>query len=142
MSRSGYGDDCDSPACYLYEGHIRRAIRGMRGQRALVDFIHTLDAMPVKELISGSFQTGEGVCSLGALAAHRSVDMSDMESDYEDGPVDSVTVGKRLDIAPTMAREVMYENDECAQSPAERWLWMRRWAVGHLLEANKERAGV
>ena len=134
MSRSGYTYDEDELS-WIYRGSVERAIRGKRGQRALVDFVAALDAMPAKELISNSFSTECGVCALGALAAHRRVDMSDLEVQSDEwGPdiVDAETVGDRLDIAPSMAREVMFENDEAPSDPNERWAWMRRWAVSRI----------
>lgn len=143
MSRSGYTDDCDdNPVCYLWGSIVRRATRGKRGQKALVDLIQSLDAMPVKELIGGSFQNSCGVCALGALAAHRGVDMSGLELSEDEAmdadPVDAAAVGKRLDIAPTLAREVMYENDNFPHSPSQRWTRMRWWAIQNLTPQSRE----
>ena len=143
MSRSGYSDECEHP--HLYRGSVDRAMGGKRGQRALRDIVSALDAMPVKELLAGSFSRGGGSCTLGALADARGVDVSDLERDTETDPyyqeeVDSWTVGKRLDIAPAMAAEVMFVNDEAPrrtafgrsddfETPAGRWERMRKWAV-------------
>lgn len=141
MSRSGYieCDGYDEALANLYRGRVARSITGKRGQRALIDFIHALDAMPEKKLVKDSFRKGCGVCSLGALASHRGVDVSDLEpyvdeSDGWVGKVDNVEVGKRLDISKSMAAEVMYENDEFVYSETEeeRWSRMRRWAIRNL----------
>ena len=137
MSRSGYDEGYDeNPICYLWYSIVDRAVKGRRGQRAIVDFINALDAMPVKELIDRSFQTECGVCSLGALAVARGIDMSDLDEEYGDY-VDAAEVGKRLDIAPSMARQVMFENDECGATPSGRWHRMRRLALAKLTTENR-----
>lgn len=143
MSRSGYSEDCDDGYVWLYMGSVTRAIKGKRGQKALRDFIAALDAMPKKELIANSFSRECGVCSLGALAGDRGIDMSDLEPrSHPDEPteyvdeVDAKAVGARLDIAPSMVREVMWAKDEAwygrAETPADRWSRMRRWAESKL----------
>jgi len=138
MSRSGYTDDCENHG--LYRGTVARAIRGRRGQQALRDFIAALDAMPEKRLASGSFTTENGVCSLGALAQARGVDVSDLNPPHPEDPwVDKEAVGRRLNIAECMAAEVMYENDEANYYPetAEaRWQRMRAWASARLLKVD------
>ena len=140
MSRSGFiEDDGGYEFSFLNEGRVVRAIRGKRGQRALVDFVDALDAMPEQKLIRGSFSNKCGVCSLGALAAHRGVDVADLNKSDDDDPVDKVEAGKRLDIAPSLAAEVMWQNDDCwtVQSTRQRWTRMRQWAVSKLLPQNR-----
>ena len=148
MSRSGYVDfDCydDEHMVNLYRGSVERPLRGSRGQKALVDFIAALDAIPEKKLVKDYFRKECGVCSLGALASYRGVDVSDLEpyvdeSDGWVGEVDSVEVGRRLDISKSMASEVMYENDECIfghETDNERLDRMRNWAMGNLNEKNQ-----
>lgn len=138
MSRSGYSDDCED--LNLYRGAVERAMAGKRGQKAFRDIVSALDAMPEKVLISASFSRGDDMCTLGALAHKRGVDMSDLEQPESDPEyaewVDSHAVGFRLDIAPSMAAEVMYMNDEhhgsYDSSPEQRWERMRKWAVSKL----------
>lgn len=107
MSRSGYSDDCDDGLLGLWRGAVASATRGKRGQQALKEILQALDAMPVKELISDSLATSEGeYCTLGALGASRGLDMSEIDPD-DWGQVSSI-----FNIAPALAREIVYENDE------------------------------
>ncbi len=136
MSRSGYSDSYEGHD--LYRHSVDRAIRGRRGQQALRDFIAALDAMTGKRLAQGSFETAAGeVCSLGALAQARGVDVSDLNPEHEDDDVDADVVGARLNIARSMAAEIMYENDEAnyyVETPEDRWARMRAWAEKRLEE--------
>lgn len=133
MSRSGYTDECENWG--LYRGTVARAIRGKRGQRTLHDIRDALDAMPVKRLGANSFQRGDCPCTLGALAKHRGVNVSDLEPDPDDDWVDNDVIGDRFDIARSMAAEIMYENDEhlvwgqgqVQETPEQRWQRMRDW---------------
>lgn len=144
MSRSGYTDDPEDLG--LWRAAVARALRGRRGQAALRDIAAALDAMPQKRLASNSFQREGGeVCTLGALAASRGVDMSDMEPHQDpDGwteEVDRHIVGKRLNIAPAMSAEVMFMNDEGCygnETPEERWTRMRAWVGLNLLTAAQD----
>ncbi len=144
MSRSGYGDGGDCENIELYRGNVDRAIGGKRGQRALKDIVTALDTMAVKELAAHSFQTeGGGICTLGALAKHRGVDVSDLEPTNEGDVVDSGACSRRFDIAPCMASEIMFENDEREnyylgnpETDAQRWTRMRGWALKHTKETD------
>ena len=137
MSRSGYIED-DYEYAALYRGCVARAIRGKRGQRALIDIISALDEMPDKKLIASSFSCEEGDCVLGAMARKRGVNMDDLEvvsDEFGDDTANSREVGRRLEIAPSMAAEAMYENDEGSyncETPEQRWTRMRSWAVSNL----------
>ena len=139
MSRSGYSYSYDCENLHLYRGTVARALGGRRGQRALREMAVALDAMPVKELGCGSFQAGSP-CTLGALAAHRGVDVSDLEPEDPDYPeVDRDLVGARFDVAPQMAAEVMFENDEQGlgdEAGAQRWARMRAWVGGKIREGS------
>ncbi len=137
MGRSGYTDECEN--LWLWRGAVLRAMSGKRGQAALRDLATALDKMPEKKLAAHSFQRGGDPCSWGALALHRGVDMADLEPevDHEWGAemVDRDLVGSRLDVAPAMAAEVMFMNDEgCygVETPQERWLRMRAWVAKNL----------
>ena len=145
MSRSGYSYDWNRDV-HLWRGAVKRALTGKRGQQALLDLIKALDSLPEKKLIGDSFQTGCGVCALGALAQYRGRDVSDLghreESNY-DGFHEREVVAGRLNIAEAMAGEVIFENDEGYLGPpeteAQRWGRMRRWAVAKLTPENRSK---
>lgn len=139
MSRADYTDDwdCDPESNWRmirYRGAVKSAFRGKRGQAFFRELIAALDAMPVKELISDHLQSQDGyVCAIGAVGAARGVDMSSIDAH------DSLQVSGALGIADCMAREIVYENDDCGgnrETPAQRWARMRLWAQRQL-EAPK-----
>lgn len=120
MSRSGYTDDCDDPlALGRWRQAVRRALEGRRGQALLRELVEALDAMEDKRLYPGTFATPDGeFCALGALGAKRGIRVDDL-GDGEDG-CDASAVGHRFGIAPAMAAEIMYINDEAVDA----WLWV------------------
>lgn len=162
MSRSGYIDDGDGENWQLimWQGAVKSAMRGKRGQAFLRELIAALDAMPVKELVADSLVNADGqYCALGVVGDARGHDMSKID------PEDSDAVAKLFGLAPAMVREIVYENDErnedwewaeveitgpvrpCypeygehtkrirRQDPhagARRWKAMRKWAEGNL----------
>ena len=130
MSRSGYSEDIDQWALICWRGQVASAIRGKRGQKLLRDLLAALDAMPEKRLISGELMDAEGeVCALGCLGKARGIDMSTVDPDEAD------QVSKAFDIAPQLAREIVYENDEgrwSLESPESRFDRMRKWVVDHI----------
>lgn len=130
MSRSGYSDDFGDNQLYLYRQAVERAIRGKRGQALLRALRDALDAMPVKRLITEEIVTAEGdCCALGCLALARGLDVSNVD------PEDPHRVAKLFDIAPSLAREIVYENDEWYDDSEEaRWERMRRWVDRNILE--------
>lgn len=112
MSRSGYTDDYgdDNLAAGRWRGAVRSAIRGSRGQALLRDLAAALDAMEDKRLYPGSFATADGeFCTLGVLGAARGTQMEDLGDEDDCSPA---LVGQRFGIAPAMAAEIMYMNDE------------------------------
>ena len=134
MSRSGYSDECEH--IELWRGAVDRALGGARGQHFLRKLRDALDAMPVKRLIANAIadRTGE-VCAMGAVDPSARVD-----------PHDRDAVGRHFGIAPAMAAEIAYLNDECGErwepedvvgigrrfrtipeTPEERWTRMRAW---------------
>lgn len=119
MSRSGYSDDCEN--LQLWRGAVERAIGGYRGQAFLLKLRAALDAMPVKRLITGEIATPAGeVCALGAI------DPRAIELD----PYDRHAVARHFGIAPAMAAEIAYMNDEWPsqdETPEARWTRMRAW---------------
>lgn len=136
MSRSGYIDDFEGEGWEeaLAMGRVASAIRGKRGQKFFRDLVAALDAMPAKRLVTDALvredSTGfENVCALGALGKARGLDMTPLDPD------NSRQVAEAFDISPTLAREVVYENDEGAwgrETPEQRWLRVRTWAVSKI----------
>lgn len=108
MSRSGYSDCCeDTWASICYRGAVAAAIRGRRGQALLRRLADALDAMPEKRLVAKDLVREDGsCCTLGALARAEGIDVSDLH------PEDAEGVAAAFDIAPSLAREIVYENDE------------------------------
>lgn len=127
MSRSGYTDDCEN--LNLYRANVDRSIKGHRGQSLLRDMVEALDAMPLKELEAGVFVEPGGLCcALGSVAIARGIDVSSIdESEPED-------VACAMGVAPCLAAEVAYMNDEWfrSETKAERWTRMRHWAESRI----------
>lgn len=121
MSRSGYSDDHDDPlALGRWRQAVRRALEGKRGQALLRDLVDALDGMEDKRLYPGSFITPAGeFCALGVLGARRGIRVDDL-GDEDDG-CDPAVVGHRFNIAPAMAAEIMYLNDEFQ---GDYWSWV------------------
>lgn len=138
MSRSGYSEDYDEEfpnASALYHTSILNAIKGKRGQKFIRDLVSALDALPEKRLISDDLIKEGAVCAIGAVGLARGIDMTNIN------PEDARKVGALFGIAPRMAREVVFENDEGPfyygsghETPEARWTRMRAWAAGHLKE--------
>ncbi|MEM6789707.1 MAG: hypothetical protein AAF715_19470 [Myxococcota bacterium] len=129
--RSGYSDGYGNEI-FLYRGAVRRALLGKRGRQALLDMRDALDAMPVKRLHEDELLTAEGqACALGALAAARGKAIEIWKTNSEDHNA----IAELLDIAPSMAREIAFENDECLGTPEQRWEYMRKW-VDEALEGK------
>lgn len=133
MSRSGYCDDLEPLSLGRWRAQVASAIRGKRGQRLLTDLLAALDAMEVKELVANELETSDGhVCALGAVGKKRGYDMKNID------PEDSDTVAGVFDIAPQLAREIVYLNDEgYFKSPAERYQYMRKWVAEQINRAPK-----
>jgi hypothetical protein len=139
MGRSGYSDDCDDEynSANLYQANIERALKGKRGQAFFHDLAAALDAMPEKRLVAEELQTTEGeVCALGCLGKARGVDMRDVDTEDHD------KLGKLFGIAPLLAREVMFMNDDDfgyrrdLKTPEDRWQYMREWVNKQLKAAG------
>lgn len=133
MSRSGYVDYSDHSNWDVikWSGAVKSALRGRRGQRFLRELAEAMDAMPVKELIADELEHDGGYCALGVLGAARGLDLGKI------APEDECQVSKAFDIARALAMEVMFENDECGnygETPARRWVRMRRWVEENLKE--------
>lgn len=142
MSRSGYDDDCNGWTLICWRGAVNSALKGKRGQAALLEIREALDAMPVKELAADSLVSADGqFCTLGALGAARGMPLSDLVPDDPEG------VAEKFGIATAMVREIVFENDEYPgmrgpdgkwgpETPEHRWQRMRKWVETHILPVS------
>lgn len=130
MSRSGYSDDLDNNwQLIIWRGAVASAIRGKRGQEFLKEMLAAFDALSEKELIAHELRAGDKVCAIGAVGAKRGVDMSRLD------PEDRDAVADAFGIAPAMAAEITYMNDEAMwgnESPEARFTRMREWIVAQI----------
>lgn len=130
MTRSGYTDDCENNwGLICYRGAVASSIRGKRGQAFLVELVSALDALPKQELIADSLKSATGeFCALGAVGNARVLDMADLDPD------DIETVAGTFGISTSMAREIVWMNDEAywGRTPEARWRIMREWALKHM----------
>ncbi len=135
MSRSGYSEDCDHDwAAIRYRGAVASAIRGNRGQAFLYEMLHALAALPEQKLIEGDLEKDGAVCAIGAVGKARGIDMSNLD------PEDIERVAATFGISPALAREIVYENDECVwgnEGDEVRFRRMRKWIEDNIRkEAN------
>jgi hypothetical protein len=137
MSRSGYSEDFDGDefpnAINLYRNAVACAFKGKRGQAFLADLAAALDAMPDKRLAASVWvePTGEA-CALGVAALSRGLGQkfSAFDPDDSSAPEEAAHL---LNIAPAMARELVWLNDESAsvnETPEARWTRMRDLVEG------------
>ena len=137
MSRSGYDDECDNWQLVMYRGAVNSALRGQRGQRFLRELVEALEALPERRLVEGDFEVEGSYCALGALGQRRGLDLSDLD------PEDARSVAERFDIAESLAREVVYINDEKLLWPRgnegqeRRWEIVHSWAKSHIKPEEK-----
>lgn len=138
MSRSGYTDDYgdDYPGQMdLYRAAVDRAIKGKRGQQFLRELAAAMDAMPEKVLIADALQDADGCfCALGVVGHARGLDLTKVD------PEDAHAVSKMFNIAESMAREIVFTNDDdfdysnVSETPEKRWQRVRRWVAEQLKE--------
>lgn len=129
MSRSGYSDDCDNNWDHIrWRGAVTSAIKGKRGQAFLKEMLQALEALPEKKLVEGLLDHNGSVCALGAVFKQRQIDVTNIDPD------DSSTVASKLGIAESMAREIVYWNDEWCwnETNEERYARMVRWVRGEI----------
>jgi hypothetical protein len=138
VSRSGYVEDGDYALANLWPSIVDRTIKGKRGQSFLRELAKVLDEMPEKKLIADELitETGE-VCAIGAVCKARGLDTSKVDI------YDRYEVGKLVGIAPTLAAEIEYQNDDdfsCRRSvtPEERWVRMRKWVEDNLTDPQRK----
>jgi hypothetical protein len=147
MSRSGYTDECENNwSLICYRGAVNQAIKGKRGQAFLREVLAALDAMPVKELIAGELEEAGQFCTLGIVGHKRGIDLSNVDT-YE-----TEKLADKFGIAESLAREIMWINDECRDHDwehvqgqgwvrkdhpniaAKRWEDVRAWVVKHIAD--------
>jgi hypothetical protein len=133
VSRSGYSDDCDHDwGLICWRGAVASAIRGKRGQEFLYEMWHALAALPEPKLIANDLEAEGSVCALGAVGKARGIDMKGID------PEDRETVAKVFGIAPALAAEIVYMNDESGrywrggETPEVRFKRMRKWIEENL----------
>jgi hypothetical protein len=134
MSRSGYTDDAENVE--LWRAAVDSALSGQRGQAFLREMLAAFDALPKKCLIADELVTAEGeCCAIGSVALRRGLDVSKVDMDDRD------EVAEVFGIAPAMAAEIMWLNDEylawrhggCEpEEPALRFERMRSWIVSQI----------
>lgn len=134
MSRSGYTYNLDDWDLIRWRGQVASAIRGRRGQKLLVDLKAALESMEDKRLWPGELLSPDGeMCALGVLGVARGLKIDEIDPDEPE------QVAAAFDIAPQLAQEVVFENDEAFgwhELPEQRWLRMLRW-----VESNIKGAG-
>lgn len=129
MSRSGYMDDCEAWDLIRYRGAVTSAIRGARGQAFLKEMLQALDSLPERKLVAGELEEHGSVCAIGAVGRARGIDMTKLDPD------ESERVATAFGIADSLAREVVYMNDEGSyrsETPEMRFDRMRKWVVDHI----------
>jgi hypothetical protein len=127
MSRHGYCDDLDQWALIKWRGQVASAIRGSRGQKLISDLIVALEAMPIKQLVAEELQDESGeVCALGAVGKLRGIKITELDQE------DPYQVAHAFDIAPQLAREITFVNDDWpSETPAARYQRVLAWAKGN-----------
>jgi hypothetical protein len=131
MSRSGYSEELDNWALIRWRGAVNAAIKGARGQAFLRELADALDAMPQKRLIENAVSVGGDFCTLGVIANAKQVALKSVE-DW-----DNTETAKVLDVAESLVREIVYENDEGCyinETPAQRWTRMRKWVDRNIIK--------
>ena len=136
MSRSGYVDsyDFDTWEFVRWRGAVRSAIRGKRGQAFLLKMRDALDAMEPKRLLADVLVAPDGCCAMGSVAVQQDIDTSRVDPDDRD------EVAKLFDIAPALAAEIAYLNDDDCRysSPENRWKLLRNWVEEQLEEHDED----
>ena len=133
MSRSGYNDDCENWSLICWRGAVNSAIKGGRGQAFLNELIASLDSLPEKKLIADDLEANGAVCAIGAVGKSRGIDMTKID------PHEPDQVARAFGIAPAMAQEIAYMNDEWGpykQTPEDRFTRMRTWAKNQIWDAR------
>jgi hypothetical protein len=133
MSRSGYDEDydCEDNTAYLYRGAVTSALKGRRGQAFLHEMLQAMAALPEKKLIDHDLQRDGAFCAIGTVGKARGIDMTGID------PENIERVARMFGIAESMAREIVYMNDEflwANETPEQRFERMRKWIESELYE--------
>jgi len=129
MSRSGYSDDCENWSLICWRGAVTSALKGKRGQAFLIELREAMDAMPEKRLIADVLEADGQFCTIGVLGAKRGINMQALDPDDREG------VAEAFGIAPALAAEIVFMNDEGswhAETPEQRWVRMREWVESNI----------
>lgn len=139
MSRSGYNDDWNDDdranwRMIRYRGAVTSAFRGKRGQAFLKEMQAALEGLPNKRLIANNLMHGGEVCALGAVGVARRKDMRGLKYHDQDECEAAEEIAYFFGIANSMAREIMYENDEMGYktTPEQRYNRMLRWVESQI----------
>lgn len=133
MSRSGYSCDGDIEQWDLicWRGAVASAIKGVRGQAFLLEMHRAMKALPEPKLIAHELEEHGAVCAIGAVGKARGVDMSGID------PEDRERVANVFGIAPALAAEIVFMNDEAdrwsKETPEQRYARMLKWIEEQLL---------
>jgi hypothetical protein len=133
MSRSGYSDDCDGWSLICWRGAVTSAIKGKRGQAFLIELREALEAMPDKRLVADVLEADGQFCAIGVLGEKRGVAMDKLD------PSDREEVAEAFGIAPALAAEIVFMNDEGSwnsETPEQRWQRMRKWVDEQILQVT------
>jgi hypothetical protein len=139
VSRSGYIDDDDYENWDLirWRGAVSSAIKGRRGQAFLREMLTAFDAMTLAQqsrLIARELESRGDVCAIGAVGRARKVDMTQLD------PEDRTCIAAAFNIAPALAAEIVYMNDECGprhETCEQRFTRMRAWIIEQLRTGEK-----
>jgi hypothetical protein len=136
MNRSSYAEA--EFCCWdvvRWRGAVASAIKGRRGQSLLKRLRAAFDAHPDKKLVANSFAADGAFCTLGLLAHHKGIDLSNINP----SAVDYERLADKFDVSEALVREIMFENDEgmCPDhysnsDEEERFVNMRRWIERHI----------
>ena len=127
LSRSGYSDGIDTWDLIRWRGAVASAIRGKRGQAFFREMKEALEALPEKRLIAGDLVSNGECCAMGAVALNRGMDVTNVD------PEDRDDVAATFGIAPALAAEISFENDECyVNTPEQRYEKMYKWVLRRL----------
>lgn len=129
MSRSGYSDDCENWNLICWRGAVTSAMKGKRGQAFLLELRDAMDAMPEKRLVADVLEADGQFCTIGVLGAKRGINMQALDPDDREG------VAEAFGIAPALAAEIVFMNDEGswnAETPEQRWVRMREWVESNI----------
>jgi hypothetical protein len=133
MSRSGYSDDCENWSLICWRGAVASALKGKRGQAFLLELREAMEAMPEKRLVADVLEADGQFCTIGVLGAKRGINMKALDPDDREG------VAAAFGIAPALAAEIVFMNDEGnwnAETPEQRWVRMREWVESNIQQVT------